>query len=101
MDETDEGSLEPFYCHNTLPEPASKRFSSFFFHKYLVGTPYITINTFLANFTALKQHFLIFEIFNTFEYQKVDQHLQAGLPVHYLGFFVAFQTNKQQLKKQS
>ena len=24
MDETDEGSLKPFYCHNTLPEPALK-----------------------------------------------------------------------------
>ena len=36
--------------------------------------------TFLTNFTALKQPWLIFEILCTFEYQKLDQHLQAGLP---------------------
>ena len=39
------------------------------------------INTFLTNFTALKQPQLISENLNTFEYQKLDQHLQAGLPI--------------------
>ena len=53
----------------------------------MVGTPFITINTFLTNFTALKQPYLIFEIFNTYEYQKLDRHLQAGLPVSIL-FYV-------------
>ena len=49
----------------------------------MVGTPRTTIITFLTNFTALKQPYLIFEISNTFEYQKLDRHIQAGLPVHY------------------
>ena len=48
---------------------------------------YITINTFYTNFTALKRPYLTFEIFNTFEYQKLDRHLQAGLPVWGLYLF--------------
>ena len=44
-----------------------------------LGNAYVSINTFLTNFTALKQPYLIFEIFNTFEYQKLDWHLQAEI----------------------
>ena len=39
------------------------------------------IITSLTNFTALQQPQLIFEILNTFEYQKLDWHLRAGLPI--------------------
>ena len=45
----------------------------------MVGTQYINIFTVLKTFTALKQPYLIFEILNNFEYQKLDRHLQAGL----------------------
>ena len=54
----------------------------------MVGTPFINIFTFLTNFTALKQPQLIFENLKTFEYKKLDQHLQAGLPVS--KFFLYF-----------
>ena len=40
-----------------------------------------TITTFPANLTALKQPLLILENLSTFEYQKLDRHLQAGLPL--------------------
>ena len=58
----------------------------------MVGTPYTTINTFLTNFTALKQPYLIFEIFHTFEYQKLDRHLQAGLPAFHKPYGLYFES---------
>ena len=57
----------------------------------MVDPLYLTMITLLTNFTALKQPHLYLVNLNTFEYQKLDRHLQARLPV-YNNFFTCENT---------